>query len=74
MSYAVFAYKKPIADSREARVVRPTLRVYILGSFNIDDGNENVSFKMNSRFFQSLSRLFQFAENGKCTVGEFPWI
>ena len=39
-----------------------------LGSFSIDDGNgsENVSFKMNSRFFQSLSRLFQFAENGKC--------
>ena len=39
-----------------------------LGSFSIDDGNgsENVSFKMNSRFFQTLSRLFQFAENGKC--------
>ena len=40
----------------------------LIGSFSIDDGNgsENVSFKMNSRFFQSLSRLFQFAENGKC--------
>ena len=39
-----------------------------LGSFSIDDGNgsENVSFKMNSRFFQSLSRLFQFSKNGKC--------
>ena len=38
------------------------------GSFSIDDsnGSENVSFKMNSPFFQSLSRLFQFAENGKC--------
>ena len=35
----------------------------LVGSFSIDDGNssENVSFKMNSRFFQSLSRLFQFA-------------
>ena len=43
--------------------------VHIIGSFSINDGNcrENVSFKMNSRFFfQSLSRLFQFAENGKC--------
>ena len=40
----------------------------ILGSFSIDDGNgsENVSVKMNSRFFQALSRLFHFAENGKC--------
>ena len=40
----------------------------IMGSFSIDDGNgsENVSFKMISRFFQSLSRLFQFAERGKC--------
>ena len=39
-----------------------------IGNFSIDDGkgSENVSFKMNSRFFQSLSRLFQFAENGKC--------
>ena len=38
------------------------------GSFSIDDCNrsENFSFKMNSPFFQSLSRLFQFTENGKC--------
>ena len=43
------------------------LYVRLIGSFSIDDGNgsENVSFKMNSPFFQSLSRLFQFAENGK---------
>ena len=46
----------------------PTPALRTLGSLSIDDGNgsENVSFKMNSRFFQSLSRLFQFAENGKC--------
>ena len=32
------------------------------------DGSENVTFKMNWRFFfQTLSRLFQFAENVKCT-------
>ena len=40
-----------------------------VGSFSIDNGNgsENVTFKMNSRFFkESLSRLFQFAEKGKC--------
>ena len=39
----------------------------IIGSLSIDDGNgsENVSFKMNSRFFNPLWRLFQFAENGK---------
>ena len=45
--------------------ISPRARV---GYESIDDGNgsENVSFKMNSRFFQSLSRLFQFAENGKC--------
>ena len=45
-----------------------------LDTNSIDDGNssESVSFKMNSLFFQSLSRLFQFAENGK-RVGEFPW-
>ena len=70
MSYAVFACKNPIADSREARVVRPTLRVYILGSFNIDDGDENVSFKMNSRFFNLCgvySNLLKMA-----SVGEFP--
>ena len=38
-----------------------------IGCFSTDDGNcsENVSFKMNTRFFQSLSRLFHFAENGR---------
>ena len=41
---------------------------YSIGSFSIDDGNgrENVSFKKEFPFFQSLSRLFQFAENDKC--------
>ena len=39
-----------------------------LGSFSIGDGDgsENVTFKMNSRFFQTLQRLFQFDENVKC--------
>ena len=44
-----------------------------LGSFSIDDGNgsENVSFKINSRFFnlrRVYSNLLKMA-----TVGEFPW-
>ena len=44
-----------------------------VGSFSIDDGNgcENVSFKMNSRFFSLwgvYSNLLQMA-----SVGEFPW-
>ena len=46
---------------------------YILGSFGIDDGNgsENVSFKMNSHFFnlcRVYSNLLKMA-----SVGEFPW-
>ena len=37
-----------------------------LGSFSIDDGSGNVTFKMNSRFFfQTLSRLFHSTENVK---------
>ena len=44
-----------------------------LGSFSIDDGNgsENVSFKMNFRFFnlcRVYSNLLKMA-----SVGEFPW-
>ena len=41
---------------------------YILGSFTIDDGagSKNGILKLNSRFFQTLSRLFQLAENVKC--------
>ena len=31
-------------------------------SMDDGDGNENVTFKMNWHFFQTLSRLFQFAE------------
>ena len=43
------------------------------GSFSIDDGNgsENVSFMMNSRFFnlcRVYSNLLKMA-----SVGEFPW-
>ena len=41
-----------------------------MGSFSMDDGDssENVTFKLNwcFFFFQSLSRLFQFADNVKC--------
>ena len=45
----------------------------ILGSFSIDDGNgsENVSLKINSRFFNTCgiySNLLKMA-----SVGEFPW-
>ena len=45
----------------------------LLGSFSIDDGNgsENISFKMNSRFFnlcRFYSNLLKMA-----SVGEFPW-
>ena len=45
----------------------------MIGSFSIDDGNgsENVSFKMNSRFFnlcRVYSNLLKMA-----SVGEFPW-
>ena len=45
----------------------------VLGSFSIDDGNgsENVSFEMNSRFFnlcRVYSNLLKMA-----SVGEFPW-
>ena len=43
------------------------------GSFNIDDGNgsENLSFKMNFRFF-NLCRVLSNLLN-KASVGEFPW-
>ena len=41
-----------------------------MGSFSMDDGDssENVTFKLNwwFFFFQSLSRLFQFADNVNC--------
>ena len=38
-----------------------------LGSLSTDDGDgsENVTAKMNLRFFQTSSRLFTFAENVK---------
>ena len=48
----------------------------LIGSFSIDDaeGNENVTFKMNSRFFKTLSRLFQIAGNVKCRRISLKWI
>ena len=53
---------------RESNPGPPTCKVNALGSFSIDDedGSEKVTFKMNSPFFQTLSRLFQFTENVKC--------
>ena len=49
------------------------VQVRILGSFSIDDGNcsENVSFEMNSRFF-NLSRVYSSLLK-MASVGEFPW-
>ena len=49
------------------------LYVRLIGSFSIDDGNgsENVSFKMNFRFFnlyRVYSNLLKMA-----SIGEFPW-
>ena len=51
----------------------PRFSFTAVGSFSIDDGNgsENVSFKMNSRFFNLwyvYSNLLKMA-----SVGEFPW-
>ena len=60
--------KKKILLGRESNSGPPTCKVNALGSFSIDDedGSEKVTFKMNSPFFQTLSRLFQFTENVKC--------
>ena len=43
-------------------------RHILIGSFSIDDGDgsENATLKMNSPFLETLSSLFQFAENVKC--------
>ena len=40
----------------------------VIGSFSIDNsnGSENITSKMNSPFFQTLSCLFPLAENVKC--------
>ena len=45
----------------------------LIGSFNIDDGNgsENVSFKMNSRFFKRCHVYSNWLKMAH--VGEFPW-
>ena len=49
------------------------LYVRLIRSFSIDDGNgsENVSFKMNSRFFN----LYRVYSNWlkMASIGEFPW-
>ena len=61
--------------SLRARVegyVDPPIHFCRIGSFSIDDGNgsENVSFKMNSRFF-NLCRVYSNLLN-MASVGEFP--
>ena len=35
-------------------------------SIDYGNGSENVTFKMNSRFFKLCRVFFQFVENGKC--------
>ena len=57
-----------LACERQTHFRSSLLSLRKIGSFSIDDGNdsENFSFKMNFPFFQTLLRLFQFAENGKC--------
>ena len=47
--------------------------VKTLGSFSIDDGNrsEDVSFKMNSRFFK-VCRVYSILLK-MASAGEFPW-
>ena len=49
------------------------LYVWLIGSFSIADGNgsENVSFKMNSRFFNLCRVYSNLLKMG--SVGEFPW-
>ena len=49
-------------------------RHILIGSFSIDDGDgsENATLKMNSPFLETLSSLFQFAENVKCR--NFPGV
>ena len=51
---------------------KPTQRLK-LGTFSIDkgDGSENVTFKMNWRFFQ-LCRVY-FNSLKTANVGQFPW-
>ena len=47
--------------------------VKTLGSFSIEDGNgsEDVSFKMNSRFFK-VCRVYSILLK-MASAGEFPW-
>ena len=47
--------------------------ISLLGSFSIDDGdgNENVTFKMNSRFFKLCRPISNSLKMSN--VGQFPW-
>ena len=60
--------QKKMLLGRESNPGPPTCKVNALGNFRIDDvdGSVKSHFKMNSPFFQTLSRLFQFTENVKC--------
>ena len=71
-------YKNRAADARAFTRPSHFLREKALGTgfifasrvnFNIDDadGSEIVTFKINSPFFQTVLRLFQFTENVICT-------
>ena len=60
-------------SARPCNILYICLRRKKLGSFSIDEGNgsENVTFEMNSRFFnlcRVYSNLLKMA-----SVGEFPW-
>ena len=66
-----FVYWKVIEQALQLTSYYLQTVQFLLGSFSIDNGNENVSFKMNSRFFnlcRVYSNLLKMAN-----VGEFPW-
>ena len=65
--------KKFRISARPCNILYICLRRKKLGSFSIDEGNgsENVTFEMNSRFFnlcRVYSNLLKMA-----SAGEFPW-
>ena len=60
-------------EGKTCVIFTSALSLRVIGSFSIDDGkgSENVSFKMNSPFFnlcRVYSKLLKMA-----SVGEFPW-
>ena len=72
-SILLFSGQSELESSRIFKTKRNFALGYPIGSFSIDDGNgsENVSFEMNSRFFNhclGYSNLLKMS-----SVGEFPW-